>query len=162
MVTWCPIKIWARSVQPFWRFEFIYRYSWVPSFALKQSFLNKSQPIQLRTSNLATHNPVVLQSSQIKICSKSVKGFLSYDRTYKLSKCLIFCKLGKGGGVSPIFLFGLGLGLEYIPAVLYLLHRSTNTYKGKTSTCLNYLKKKNKEYNEYEAREGRKGGRVRE
>ena len=65
-----------------------------------------------------------------------------------------------GGGESPIFLFGLGLGLEYIPAVLYLLHRSTNTYKGKTSTCLNYLKKKNKEYNDYEAREGRKcGGR---
>ena len=63
--------------------ELAYIY-WEPSIALKQGFLNKSKPIQLRTFKLSYKNiPVILQSSQIRIWGKSVKSFLNCNRTYE-------------------------------------------------------------------------------
>ena len=57
-----------------------------PSFPWKRSYLYKSQSITLRPFNQANNILVVLQSFPIKIWGKSVKGFLSYDRTYKHHK----------------------------------------------------------------------------
>ena len=48
-------------------------------------FSRKIRPTHFRISNLAKNIPVFLQSSSIKILGKLVQGFMSYDRTKKLT-----------------------------------------------------------------------------
>ena len=69
--------------------------AWEPSFAWKLKFRFKITNFSSHVKNI----PMVLPGSPIKIWGKLVKGFMSYDRTYKQSNRDYYfvnkdCKLG--------------------------------------------------------------------
>ena len=54
-----------------------------PALSYNKIFSISVNLLILQFLNIAKNIPVVLQSSPIKIWGKSVKGFLTYDETYK-------------------------------------------------------------------------------